>query len=137
MSMLFVPCAGRKYLCRRRASGCLAILALLPFLAACQHPLPFQSLDSGPMCARDVVVRYVTLQIANQAPYDELMPGSIGEQPTADPAVVRCVATVVNRNYDYVRYWSQSWQGYQEYTVRKMTNAYRVEMGQRIGSAVR
>ena len=81
------------------------------------------------MCARDEVVAFVSRAISRRAPYDTLVSDAIGERPTDDPAVVACTGAVVKRDYDYTRYWQQAWQGYQQYTVRKLNNAYEVTLG--------
>ena len=84
------------------------------------------------MCAREEVVQFVSRDLQRHEPYSELLPRSIGERPTADPAVVLCTATVVKKDYDYTRYWSQAWTGYQEYSVRNLNYAYEVDMRSRV-----
>jgi len=88
------------------------------------------------MCTRYEVVEFVARGIARQAPYSRLVADTIGERPTADPAVVTCVAAVVDRDYDYTRYLRQDWQGYQEYNVRRLVNAYEVSLGPRLSPVV-
>jgi hypothetical protein len=101
-------------------------------VGGCQGQGLFQSASTSPMCAREEVVQFVVKDLQRHEPYSELLPQSIGEQPTADPAVVFCTATVVKKDYDYTRYWSQAWQGYQEYSVRNMNAIYEVTMRPRV-----
>jgi hypothetical protein len=107
-----------------RSALCAVPLAVP--LAACQPP-PYAAVN-GPMCAQDEVVGLVTRDLGARQPYSVLLPGSIGEVPSRDPAVVRCVATIVHRDYDFERYWTQAWQGSEEYTVRKLRNGYEVKI---------
>ena len=110
----------------------LGVLAVCIGVCGCEGQGLFQSGSTGPMCAREEVVQFVVKDLQRHEPYSELLPHSIGERPTADPAVVLCTATVVKKDYDYVRYWSQAWEGYQEYSVRNMNEIYEVSMRPRV-----
>ena len=115
-----------------RAGVALAGVALLTGLLASCGPAatgPEEAgTDSGPICAREPVVRFVSRDILRHAPYAVLLPETIGERPSPDPVVVLCVVTVVRKDYDYLRYWSQAWLGYQEYVVRRLDHGYEVNM---------
>ena len=101
--------------CNRAHLGTLvALLHAGAFVAACEGPVvpvAFSSEEQGPICAREQVAQLIARETRRHEPYGELLPGAIGERPSSDPSVVLCVATVVNRDYDYVRYSVRSLAG--------------------------
>jgi hypothetical protein len=83
----------------------------------------------GPICARDEVVARVAQEIRWRAPYATLLPQTIAEHPGPDRDVVLCAVTVVDRDYDSVRYHRESWSETQQYSVRRLRAGYEVTMG--------
>ena len=118
----------------RKAGQGMALTAVL-LLGACasaQTGPERTGTGSGPICARAEVVRFVSREIRRHAPYTVLLTETIGERPSPDPMVVLCAVTMVRKDYDYRRYWSQSWAENQEYTVRRLDHGYEVSLRDRI-----
>ena len=76
-------------------SCCLALFATAPTYAAV---LP------GPVCGRNEVLDIVADDIARRGVSAVILPGAIGETPTARPDTVRCAAWVETVFYDTNRY---------------------------------
>ena len=83
----------------------------------------------GPVCAREEVVAHVAREVGWRAPYAALLPRSITERPGPARDVVLCAVTVVDRDFDSVRYSTASWAETQQYSVRRLHAGYEVTMG--------
>lgn len=106
----------------------LAAVLLLGACASARTGPDETGTGSGPICAREEVVRFVLREIRRHAPYVVLLTETIGERPSRDPMVVLCTVTLVRKDYDYPRYWSQAWAENQEYTVRRLDHGYEVSL---------
>jgi hypothetical protein len=95
------------------------LLLLLPEAAQAGH-------EPEPICTREDVVDYVAREIHRRAPYAVMRRETIGERPGREPAIVQCAVTVVQRDFDYVKYRTETWAEYQGYTVRWLNPGYEV-----------
>ena len=93
------------------------------------RPEPASARDEPePICTRTEVVDFVSNIIRQRSPYAEMQTETIGERPSNNPAIVECSVVVVQRDFDYVKYRTQTWTEYQAYSVRKLTPGYVVTM---------
>ena len=110
-----------------RAAGLAAFLLLGACAPSNDGPEAAGTVD-GPICARPKVVQFVMRELRRQEPYIEIVPETIGERPGRVPTELACAMTIVRRDYDYPRYWTQTWIGYQDYTVKKLERGYEVTL---------
>ncbi len=97
-------------------------------LALLQPVLASANDEPEPICTRAEVVDFVTIEIHRKSPYAVMQTDTIGERPSTTPTVVLCSVVVVQRDFDYVRYRTETWTEYQAYSVRKLTPGYVVTM---------
>lgn len=83
----------------------------------------------GPICARDEVIAHVAREVRWHAPYAALLPHTIAERPGPVRDIVLCVVTVTDRDFDAVRYRTETWIETQLYSVRRLHSGYEVTMG--------
>src|SRR4051812_272377 len=98
------------------------LLALVLLLPGAAHA------GDMPICAREEVVRFVTSELNRRSPYAILLPFTIAERPGPVHDVVLCAVTVVQRDFDTVKYRTQSWAETQQYRVRWIDPGYEITM---------
>lgn len=92
------------------------------------QPVPAHAGEPEPICARAQVIEFVAGEIHRRSPYAKMLTETIGEQPGGTPSVVRCAVSVVQRDFDYVKYRTQTWTETQSYTVRWLDPGYEVTL---------
>ncbi len=103
-------------------------LCAAAFLAALAPPQVARAREPQPICTRAEIVEFVTREIHSHSPYAVMLPETIGEQPGRTPSVVHCAVSVVQRDFDYVKYRTQTWTETQAYTVRWLDPGYEVTL---------
>ncbi len=84
--------------------------------------------EPEPICTRPEIVDFVGREVRQNSPYAQMLTDTIGERPSQVSAVVLCAVTVVHRDFDYIKYRTQTWAEDQEYTVRWLAPGYEVTM---------
>lgn len=98
----------------------VSLLLLAPIVTCAREP--------EPICVREEVVDHVAGEVSRRAPYAVVLRSSIGEQPGGQSTTVVCTMVVEQRDFDFVKYRTQTWLEDQEYTVRWLDPGYEVTM---------
>ena len=84
--------------------------------------------EPEPICTRTEIIEFVAQEIHRRSPYAVMQVKTIGEQPGRSPSNVQCAVSVVQRDFDYVKYRTQTWTETQAFSVRWLDPGYEVTL---------